>query len=102
MEIGQAIRFCRLRKRLTQPELAKRAGLSASYLSFLEKSKRDPSLSALEKIARALEMPLSVLVFIASSPSDNEGIPAEIREKLSAATLKLLMASTNDAQPPLI
>lgn len=97
MNIGQAIKFCRQLKKLTQPELAKRANLSASYVSVLEQGKRDPSLSALESIADALQVPLSVLIFVATDQSDIDSMPTEVSEKLSAATLKLLRATEDVA-----
>jgi len=78
--------------------LAERAGLSASYLSLLERNERDPPLSTLEKIAAALGVPLSVLVFVGTAPSELENLAPEIVEKLSAATMNLLRA-TSDAFP---
>lgn len=99
MDIGRAIRFCRQQKGLTQPQLAERADLSASYLSVLEQGKRDPSLSSLHRIARGLGIPLSVLLFVAAEPSDVETLTPELHEKLAAATLKLLAASRDDHQP---
>ncbi len=102
MNLGSAIRFCRQRRDLTQPELAERAGISASYLSVLEKGKRDPSFSMLQKIARGMDVPLSLLVFVATDPSEIQGLPAEVSEKLSAATMNLLMAARDDAQRSLL
>ncbi|MCU0973805.1 MAG: helix-turn-helix domain-containing protein [Burkholderiales bacterium] len=104
MNIGRAIRFCRQQKGLTQPQLAERAALSASYLSVLEtgKGKRDPSLSSLQSIARGLGVPLSVLLFVAADPSDVETLTPEMHEKLAAATMKLLTASRDDRQAALV
>lgn len=102
MDIGRAIRFCRQQKGLTQPQLAERAELSASYLSVLEKGKRDPSLSSLQGIARGLGVPLSVLMFVAAEPSDVETLSPDLQEKLAAATMKLLAASRDDRQSALV
>ena len=102
MDIGRAIRFCRQQKGLTQPQLAERATLSASYLSVLETGKRDPSLSSLQRIARGLGVPLSVLLFVAADPSDVETLTPEMHEKLAAATMKLLTASRDDRQAALV
>jgi transcriptional regulator with XRE-family HTH domain len=102
MHLGTAIRFCRLQRDLTQPELARRAGVSPSYLSILERGKRDPSFSVIEKIARGLDVPLSLLVFIATDPSEIEGLPAELTEKLSAATMNLFRVARNDSQRSLL
>ena len=41
MNIGQAIQLARSKRKLSQAELAKRAGISVSYLSLLERGRRD-------------------------------------------------------------
>jgi len=66
MNLGKAIRMCRMNKGLKQAELADLANISVSHLCLLEKDKRDPSLSAVTSISEALEIPVSVLVFLAS------------------------------------
>ena len=51
---------------------------------------------------RSLEVPLSVLMFIGTSQGELDSIPAEITEKLAAATLKLLRAVSDEPQATLI
>jgi transcriptional regulator with XRE-family HTH domain len=99
MNAGHAIKFCRQQKSLSIPALAERAGLSASYISLLERNERDPPLSTLQKISNALEVPLSVLVFVGAAPSELDTLSPEIVEKLSVATLKLLRASSDEPTP---
>jgi len=58
---ARQIRRLRLRRGLTQAELARRAGLSWIYIAKLEGGDRvSPSLPALERIARALGVRLRV------------------------------------------
>jgi transcriptional regulator with XRE-family HTH domain len=102
MNVGHAIKFCRQQKKLSIPALAARAGLSASYISLLERNGRDPPLSTIEKISRSLEMPLSLLMFVGTSQGELDSIPAEITEKLAAATLRLLSAVSDERQSTLI
>lgn len=102
MDAGYAIKFCRQQKKLSIPVLAARAGLSTSYISLLERNERDPPLSTLNKIATALEVPLSVLIFLGTSPSEIESISPEITEKLAAATMKLLRATADEPQASLL
>lgn len=59
--LGRAIKMSRVGADLTQGELAEKAGISVSYLSLLERGKRDPSVSTVCKIAEALEIPPSRL-----------------------------------------
>lgn len=96
MNIGYAIRFCRQQKRINLPTLAARTELSASYLSLLERGKREPSLEALKTICRELQVPVSILVFLGSDPGEMIGLTDEVREKLSSAVLNLLKLSTTD------
>jgi transcriptional regulator with XRE-family HTH domain len=102
MELGKAIRLCRSQKGLKLAELAKRAALSESYISLLERGARDPSLSSIEAIARALEIPVSLLIFLGSDAAETSSLPAEVREKLSTAIVQLLQASNEDPQRALI
>ena len=44
----------RLRRKLSQETLAKKAGLSVSYISMLERGQRTPPLDTLESLAKAL------------------------------------------------
>lgn len=60
--IGERIRYERLKKSLKQLELAKLANISNTYLSDIEIGRASPSLKTLEKIAKALEMECSDLM----------------------------------------
>ena len=46
----------------SQGDLADRAGLSRTYLNQLEAGRRDPSLSTLTRLARALGVKLEALI----------------------------------------
>jgi len=94
MNIGHAIKLCRQQRGCTQSELAKLAGISISYLSLLERGERsDPGLSTIEKVAAALDIPLSLLFFVAADPSELKGLSHEIVEKLSTAAFDLMKRS---------
>ena len=47
---------------LSQTALAERAGISREYLNRLEAARQDPSLSVLEKLAKALRVKVADLV----------------------------------------
>ncbi|EKQ51369.1 MULTISPECIES: helix-turn-helix transcriptional regulator [unclassified Clostridium] len=59
------IREVRLEKKLSQTQLAKKAGISQSYLSELESNKKSPTLRQLCKIADALGVMPGELVYYA-------------------------------------
>lgn len=54
MEIGSRIKNLRINQRVTLKELARKTGLTTSFLSQLERNLTSPSVKSLEKIAQAL------------------------------------------------
>lgn len=93
MNLGRAIRLCRTQRGLSQTELANNAGISVSYLSLLERGKRDPTLTTVGEIANALDIPVSILVFLAANEDDVSGLSPELREKLAYTALRLIEGS---------
>ena len=59
LAFGASIRKLRLKKNLTQRELAKRAGLDVTYISGIERGVRNPSLKSLESVAMGLGCSIS-------------------------------------------
>lgn len=90
MNIGKAIKTCRIKRHLSQTELAQQAGCSVSYLSMLENSQRDPTLSTIENIAKALHVPMEILFFLASEKGELVGIDKDLAGQLALAALELL------------
>ncbi len=70
MNIGSTIKNFRLKRNLTLEEVSEETGLSLSYLSYLERGKRNINFPALEKISSALALPLPVLVFLSASQAE--------------------------------
>jgi transcriptional regulator with XRE-family HTH domain len=58
--IGAAIRAERASQRMSQQELAKKAGVSPTRITEIENEKSDPRLSTVESIAGALGLTLTV------------------------------------------
>lgn len=59
-----AIRLRQFREKrdMTQEELAAKAGISRGYLARLETARQDPTLSTLEKLAKALRVKVADLI----------------------------------------
>jgi transcriptional regulator with XRE-family HTH domain len=61
--IGAHIRAIREAKKLSQGDMEKRCGLFRVYISRVENGHLVPSIATLEKLARALEVPLYQLFY---------------------------------------
>jgi transcriptional regulator with XRE-family HTH domain len=59
---GANLTYERNRRALTMRELAERAQMHSSEISRLERGQRDPQLSTVIRIARALEIPMVELL----------------------------------------
>jgi transcriptional regulator with XRE-family HTH domain len=63
MIIGERLRALREEKNFSQGDIEKRTGLLRCYLSRVENGHTVPSVETLEKICRALEIPLYQLFY---------------------------------------
>jgi transcriptional regulator with XRE-family HTH domain len=70
MNIGTTIRGFRLQRGMSQGDIEKRTGLLRCYLSRVENGHTVPSLETLQKIAGALDLPLSQ--FFAEEPINRD------------------------------
>src|SRR2546422_10709155 len=59
MNLGKRIRYMRQARGLTTVELAKRSRVTTGFISQLEHSKTVPSLQTLQRVAAALDVPLT-------------------------------------------
>ena len=77
MNLGRAIQTVRKGKGLRQEDLSRLSGLSQTYISQIEKNKKEPKISSLLKISEVYEVPLPILFFLALDESD---MPSQKRE----------------------
>ena len=62
LQLGTRVRDLRMKKSLTQVELASKCGLDRNYIGMLERGERNPSYVTLIKIAQGLGLSLSQLL----------------------------------------
>jgi transcriptional regulator with XRE-family HTH domain len=60
--LGERIRSRREKLKLSQEALADRCGFDRTYISMLERGRRNPAFVNLIKLAEGLEMTLSTLI----------------------------------------
>ena len=107
--VGRNIRSFRLADGLTIEELAFRAQLHHNYLGDLERGRRNPSLSNLNKIADALKRTVSELLTaggVASAPSparEKDAVYVSVgRDKGLASLVKILRGNNEKDRKQII
>lgn len=75
MIIGDRLRELREQKQLSQGDIEKRTGLLRCYLSRVENGHTVPAVETLEKLARALEIPLYQLFYDGEEPPKMPNLP---------------------------
>jgi transcriptional regulator with XRE-family HTH domain len=68
MIIGDRLREMRMEKKLSQGDIERRTGLLRCYISRVENGHTIPAIETMEKLARALEVPLYQLFYEGEEP----------------------------------
>jgi transcriptional regulator with XRE-family HTH domain len=79
MIIGDRLRILREEKKLSQGDIEKRTGLLRCYISRVENGHTVPAIETLEKMARALEVPLYQLFYDGEEPPKLPDFPIHKR-----------------------
>ena len=75
MIIGDRLRDMSEQKKLSQGDIEKRTGLLRCYISRVENGHTVPAIETLEKLARALEVPLYQLFYDGEEPPKLPNLP---------------------------
>jgi len=75
MVISDRLRAIREQKDLSQGDIEKRTGLKRCYVSRVENGHTVPSIETLEKLARALEVPMYQLFYDGEAPPEIPALP---------------------------
>lgn len=90
MNIGRAVRTVRERKMLKQKELASALAISPSFLCQIEQGKREPNPELVEKIAEKLDVPIQLILLLATEfRSENPKFSKQLKD-ISYLMLDLL------------
>lgn len=73
MDVGYRLKEVRKNAGLSQRELAKRAGVTNSTISMIEKNSVSPSVSSLKKVLSGI--PISLMEFFDTGESSGAGMP---------------------------
>ena len=75
MIIGDRLRDIREQKMLSQGDIEKRTGLLRCYISRVENGHTVPAIETLEKLARAMEIPMYQLFYDGEKPPELPNLP---------------------------
>lgn len=75
MVIGDRLRELREAKKMSQGDIEKRTGLLRCYISRVENGHTVPAIETLEKLARALEIPMYQLFYDGDKPPELPNLP---------------------------
>lgn len=75
MIIGDRLRDMREQKKLSQGDIEKRTGLLRCYISRVENGHTVPAIETIEKLARALEVPLYQIFYDGDEPPKVPNLP---------------------------
>lgn len=88
--LNRALKLLRTYHQLTQVELAKRLGISNSYLSELEKGDKTPGLDLLDRYAEVFKMPVSSILLFSESIDAEHKPGTKLRVAAADKILRLL------------
>ena len=98
MNYGKAFRVARAIAGLQQRELADMAKLDPSHLSLIESGKRNPSLNAIRRVSKALNIPEHVLALLASEEQDLENISQPEMARIGETLARLLIPDAGSSR----
>ena len=113
MIIGDRLRDIREQKMLSQGDIEKRTGLLRCYISRVENGHTVPAIETLEKLARAMEIPMYQLFYDGEEPpklpnhpkrksSDDIAWGSSGKDSRYLGKLRRLLAKTEEADRKLL
>ena len=88
--LHRALRLLRTYHQIKQQDLAKKLGLSNSYLSEIETGAKAPSIEILQKYGSVFRMPVSSILLFAEEIESNRTPGTKLRVAAADKILKLL------------
>lgn len=90
--LGKRIKELRKRQRLTQDRLGESAGISAKYLSSIERGRENPTLDTLLRLAAQLQVEPQELFLFGPQTAVREVVHKELEGTLARADTERLHA----------
>lgn len=78
--VSTNIRNIRLKKNLTQEQVAEMAGINAKYLGEVERGEKNPTAVIISRLSEALKVPICEILSMNNCPHMNDNFLAKFRE----------------------
>ena len=85
--VGQRLRNYRTEQHLSQEKLAELSGCHSTYIGQVERGEKNATLESIEKIASALNVPLSTLFEKLGGENTAENIPLKCYELIASKSV---------------
>ena len=109
MVIGERLKALREYKKMSQGDIEKRTGLLRCYISRVENGHTVPAIETLEKLARAMEVPLYQIFYDGEKPPqpnpprvDDGGWGSSGRDSRMLGRFRSLLKRTREADRQLL
>jgi transcriptional regulator with XRE-family HTH domain len=110
MQIGERLKTLREHKDMSQGDIEKRTGLLCCYISRVENGHTVPAIETLEKLARAMDVPMYVLFYEGEKPPAAFNLPkvehgawgSTGRDARALHRFRRLLARTSEADQNLL
>jgi transcriptional regulator with XRE-family HTH domain len=98
MKIGEVKKKLRLLYSVSAKDLAHDIGISPSYLSEIENSKKTPSLELLNKYSQVFEIKVSTIMLMAEDYSENRRKKSKPEMFIQKRLIKILNKHTDELE----
>ena len=86
--LSEALRLLRVYNDISQKEMAKKLDISTSYLSEVEKGKKEPTMTLIRKYSVLFSISASVILFFSENLQKEKGKDGFALQKLFLKTLQ--------------
>ncbi len=100
MKFGNTLKQLRKKKGINQELLAKRIGITQTYLSLLESEQKTPSIKLLNSLSKELDVPASILGYLSLNKEKISTNKIHSFEKLNPLIESLIKQLILDEENP--
>lgn len=97
MNIGEAIKFLRSKRNISQVDLAEKVEITQGFLSLIEQGEREPGFELVKKISRTLQVPEQLIFLLTCQKTPTQRRYTRSLNKIALALDDILQQVTTQA-----